>query len=158
MSTRGLLTLGCAALPVANASAQAPADTAVVVASGAITWQPAPPVLEPGAQAANLAGDPSQPGLIALRVRVPDQYRIAPHRHSVAEHVTVLSGTLCFALGAQATPDQARCVGAGGFARIPAHTAHSVWALGPTEYQIQAVAPFDMTYLNPGADPSRRRP
>lgn len=116
-----------------------------------IAWQPAPPVLEPGAQAAILAGNPGQPGPVTLRVRVPDKYRIAAHRHPVDEQVTVLAGTLCLTIG-----DQTTCLGPGGFALIPAHAPHSVTISGATEYQIHVVGQFDMIYLNAADDPSKR--
>jgi quercetin dioxygenase-like cupin family protein len=134
---------------------QAPAPT--VLRAADINWQPAPPVLEPGAQAAVLAGNPGQVGAVALRVRVPDKYRIAPHRHDVDEQVTVLSGTLCLAIGEQLTSGSSTCVGAGGFALIPANTPHAVTASGATVYQIHVVGPFTMTYVNPADDPSQRR-
>lgn len=131
--------------------AQAP----TVIRPADIAWQAAPPVLEPGAQAAILSGNPGQPGPLTLRVRVPDKYRIAPHRHPVDEHVTVLSGTMCLTIGDQSTAEP-KCLGAGGFAVIPANAPHSVTMSGPTEYQIHAVGVFGMTYLNFADDPSQR--
>ena len=130
--------------------AQAPAPT--VVGPADIAWQPAPPVLEPGAQAAILSGNPGQPGAVVLRVRVPDKYRIAPHRHPTDEYVTVLSGSMCLTIGAAAP----RCLGAGGFAAIPANAPHSVTFSGTTEYQINVAGPFPMVYVNSGDDPSQR--
>ena len=155
MRTYLLFTCVMLFAPAAKALAQSTAH--IVLRPGEIVWQPAPPVLEPGAEAAVLAGNPAQPGFVTLRVRVPDKYHIAPHRHSVDEYVTVLSGNLCFAIGEQVASGQSSCVGAGGFALIPAGVAHSVRASGATQYQIQVVAPFEMTYLNPADDPSQRR-
>ena len=129
------------------------AQTPTVVRPADIAWQPAPPVLEPGAQAAILSGNPGQPGPLTIRVRVPDKYRIARHRHPVDEHVTILSGTMCLTIGDQSTPT---CLGPGGFAVIPANTPHSVTISGPTEYQIHVVGPFEMIYMNAADDPSKR--
>ena len=155
MRTCLLLTLAILAMSAARAVGQTPAH--VVVRPADIVWGPAPPVLEPGAEAAVLAGNPAQPGLLTIRVRVPDKYRIAPHRHSVDEYVTVLSGMLCLAIGEPIVAGRGSCVGAGGFVVIPASVAHAVWTSGATEYQIQTAGPFDMTYLNAADDPSQRR-
>lgn len=149
------LLVVAALVPATTLLAQAPAPT--VLRAADIIWQPAPPVLEPGAKAAILAGNPGQPGAVTIRVRVPDKYRIAPHRHDVDEQVTVLSGTLCLAIGEQLTSGRSTCVGAGGFALIPANAPHAVTVTGATEYQIHVVGPFGMTYLNPADDPSQRR-
>ncbi|HXF95247.1 MAG TPA: cupin domain-containing protein [Gemmatimonadales bacterium] len=154
MRTLPLLAAAAAALTLPEAQAQRPAPA--VLRPGDLVWQPAPPVLEPGAQAAILAGHPGQPGPVTIRIRVPDQYRIAPHRHSGDEFVTVLSGSLCFAIGEPAAPAPETCLGPGGFAAIPAGTPHAVRASGATEYQIQALGPFEMSYLDPADDPSRR--
>src|SRR6266852_4799154 len=59
-----------------------------------IQWGAPPPFLEPGAQFAVLEGDPAQAGLYTIRAKLPDGYKIKPHWHPTAEHVTVLSGTL----------------------------------------------------------------
>jgi quercetin dioxygenase-like cupin family protein len=155
MRTYLVLTVAMLFVPAAKTLAQRSAR--IVLRPGDFVWQPAPPVLEPGAEAAILAGNPAQPGVVTIRVRVPDKYRIAPHWHSVDEYVTVMSGNLCFVIGEQGGSGQASCLGAGGFALIPAKAAHSVCASGATEYQIQAVAPFEMTYLNAADDPSQRR-
>src|ERR1041385_378441 len=113
MGTRCLLlALASALAPVAFALAQGGVGPPTVVRPGEIVWQPGPPTMEPGAQGAVLAGNPSQPGLFTLRVRLPARYRIAPHRHSVDERLTVLSGTLCFAPASRASvmPDTL-CIG-----------------------------------------------
>ena len=159
MGTRCLLVaLASALAPVAIALAQGGAGRPTVIRPAEIVCQPGPPTMEPGAQGAVLAGNPSQPGPFTLRVRLPARYRIAPHRHPVDERLTVLSGTLCFAAvgPASITPDTL-CIGPGTFRLMPANVVHSEWAPGPVEYQIEALGPFDLTYVNPGDDPRARR-
>src|SRR5436309_10980586 len=98
MGTRCLLlALASVFAPVAIALAQGGAGPPTDIRPADIVWQPGPPTLEPGAQGAVLAGNPSQPGPFTLRVRLPARYRIASHTHPVDERLTVLSGTLCFA-------------------------------------------------------------
>jgi len=40
---------------------------------------------------------------------------------------------------------------------MPANVVHSDWALGPVEYQIEALGPFDLIYVDPADDPRHRR-
>ena len=141
------------------AAAQTPTDRPLIIHAANIQWTPAPPVLEQGAMAALLAGDPGQPAPFTLRVRLPANYRIALHRHSIAERVTVLSGTLCFATrDAASQSSDSTCLGPGAFRVMPANMLHTDWTTGPVEYQIEAIGPFDMHYLNPQDDPTRRVP
>src|SRR3954467_7818190 len=61
----------------------------VVVKPDQVKWGPAPPALPPGAQAAVLAGDPHQKGAACtVRLKLPDGYKVPPHRHPVDENVT----------------------------------------------------------------------
>src|SRR6266699_692140 len=75
------------------------APNLMVTTPGAMKWGDAPPFLEKGAQAAVLQGDPSKAGYFALRLRLPDRYRIAPHWHPTEERLTVISGTFHLAMG-----------------------------------------------------------
>jgi len=159
MGTRYLLvTVALALVPVAIVLGQGGPDAPTVFRPADIVWQPGPPSLEPGAQGAVLAGNPSQPGPFTLRVRLPARYHIASHTHPVDERLTVLSGTLCFAAASRGkvAPDTL-CLGPGTFRLMPANVAHSDWTQGPVEYQIEAVGPFDLTYVNPRDDPRARR-
>jgi len=153
-----ILALVWALAPIEIARAQGIATVPTVIRPTNIVWQPGPPTLEPGSQGAVLAGNPSQPGPFTLRVRLPAKYRIAPHRHPVEERLTVLSGTLCFAAttATNVAPDTA-CIGPGTFRLMPANVVHSDWAPVAVEYQIEALGPFDLTYVNPSDDPRLRR-
>src|SRR6266704_7081470 len=153
-----ILALVWALAPSEIARAQGIATVPTVIRPTNIVWQPGPPTLEPGSQGAVLAGNPSQPGPFTLRVRLPARYRIASHTHPVDERLTVLSGTLCFAAAGRAkvAPDTL-CLGPGTFRLMPANVVHSDWTQGPVEYQIEALGPFDLTYVNPRDDPRARR-
>ena len=152
-----LLALASALAPVGIVLAQG-VSAPTVIRPADIVWQPGPPNLEPGSQGAVLAGNPSQAGPFTLRVRLPARYRIAPHRHSVNERLTVLSGTLCFAIaGPTNVARDTSCIGPGTFRLMPANVVHSDWAPVPVEYQIEALGPFDLTYVNPGDDPRQRK-
>src|SRR6266540_3280773 len=76
----------------------------VVVPPDKVQWGPAPPFLPPGAQIAVLEGNPAEKGSVTLRLKFPANYVIPAHWHTMAERVTVLSGT--FNIGAADTVDR----------------------------------------------------
>ena len=120
----------------------------------ALKWGAAPPVFEPGAQMAVLQGDPSKAGEeFTVRLRVPNGYRIAPHTHPTAEHITVIEGT--FLVGMGSTLDRAKMTALprGGFVSAPAQHPHYAMARGETVVQVHAIGPFALTYVNPADAP-----
>jgi quercetin dioxygenase-like cupin family protein len=78
------------------------AEEPTVVGSPAeIKWVAAPPAagLPEGAEVAFLYGNPGKEGPFVIRVKYPAGYKMAAHVHTADYNVTVLSGTLYFALG-----------------------------------------------------------
>src|SRR5947209_5293152 len=67
-----------------------------------IKWGDAPPNLTKGAKLAVLQGDPSKPGPFTMRLSMPAGYKVAPHWHTQAENVTVISGTFMVGMGDKA--------------------------------------------------------
>jgi quercetin dioxygenase-like cupin family protein len=146
-ATAAALTMGGVAL------AQGGGHT--VITSEQLNWQPAPPALPPGAEIAVMRGDPTAAiGTFAMRLRVPAGYAVAPHWHPTDENLTVVSGTMVHALGQTADRAQATELGVGSYVFLPAKEPHYVWA-GDQGFvlDIQAAAPFDLTYVNPDDDP-----
>src|ERR1700754_2958818 len=80
-------------LLVLAASAGAEGGRATFVEASAVKYGEAPPVLPKGAQLAVLQGDPGKAGPFVMRLKVPANYRVAPHSHSKDENLTVISGT-----------------------------------------------------------------
>jgi ketosteroid isomerase-like protein/quercetin dioxygenase-like cupin family protein len=140
-----------------NADAALPDSSQHVMVDpkAAITWQDPPPGLPPGAKVAGLSGDPSQPGQFVLRAQLPAGYKVAPHWHATAEHLTVLSGTLAVGMGD--TFDQAAMqnMPAGGYVALPAEMRHSVLAKTATTIQVHGRGPFAITYVDPADDPRK---
>ena len=60
-----------------------------------LKWGDAPP----GAKLAVLAGDPNKKGLFTVRLQTPAGYKVPPHTHPTAEHITVISGTFNIGTG-----------------------------------------------------------
>ena len=115
------------------------------------------PAFPKGAQTVVLQGDPKQPGLLVLRVKFPPNYVVPPHTHPGLETVTILSGSMGSGMGEKADLTKGKMLKAGSMLALPAKHAHYVWT-GDEEtiIQVAAIAPFDLTYINPADDPRKK--
>jgi quercetin dioxygenase-like cupin family protein len=127
---------------------------AVIVTPDKIQWGPAPPVFQPGAQFAVLAGNPGKAGPFIIRLKVPDGYKIMPHWHPTTENVTVISGEFRAAMGDKFDESSMATLPAGSVAVMPPHHNHYAMAKGETVVQVHGMGPFKLTYVNPADDPS----
>ena len=130
--------------------------TPLMVAPADLKWVDAPPSLPPGAKIAVIHGDPSKAGLYAIRLKVPADYKILPHRHPVDGHATVLSGTLYFGLGEKFDAEKGKAFPAGSFIIVPAETPHFAWTKEETVLQEYAIGPTATVYVNPADDPRKK--
>jgi quercetin dioxygenase-like cupin family protein len=137
------------------AKAKAAGPAPVVVTPDKIQWGPAPPVFQPGAQFAVLAGSPGKPGPFTVRLKFPDGYRVMPHWHPTEEHLTVLSGEFHVGMGNKFDESSMLTLPAGSLAVVPPHHNHYAMAKGETEVQVSSTGPFKLIYVNPADDPSR---
>jgi ketosteroid isomerase-like protein len=119
----------------------------------ALTWVDAPPGLPPGGKMAVLYGNPTQPGPYVLRAQLPAGYKVPPHWHPTAEHLTILSGTLSVGMGETADAGAMKDFGANGYVVMPAEMRHYVTAKTATTFQIHGNGPFAINYVNPADDP-----
>jgi quercetin dioxygenase-like cupin family protein len=93
-----------------------------------LNWSACPPlVFAPGCQLAVLRGDPAQPNADVL-LRVPGGYRIAPHTHTSAERMILLSGQL----EVQYAGNPAVTLEVGDYAYGPPGLAHQAKCLDTT--------------------------
>lgn len=129
--------------------------TACARMTPAIAWQSAgqwadfnPPGFPPGARISILSGDPTQAGPFVVRIALPDGYAIPPHWHPTIENVTVLQGTVLFAMGERADRSQTRPFRTGAFAAIPARQPHYAWMEGATILQVHGEGPFQLHLVN----------
>jgi mannose-6-phosphate isomerase-like protein (cupin superfamily) len=137
------------------ATAKAAGPAPVVVTPDKIQWGPAPPVFQPGAQFAVLAGNPGKPGPFTVRLKFPDGYRVMPHWHPTEEHLTVLSGEFHVGMGNKFDESSMLTLPAGSLAVVPLHHNHYAMAKGETEVQVSSTGPFKLIYVNPADDPSK---
>lgn len=135
------------------AHAEGPMAVHVLVTPQELMWGPGPTSLPSGAQAAVLEGDPKQAGLFTMRIRLPANYRIAPHWHPADEHVTVISGTFNMGMGDEFDEAKGTTLPAGSFAVMPATMHHFAWTSEETIVQLHGMGPWQINYLNPTDDP-----
>jgi quercetin dioxygenase-like cupin family protein len=129
----------------------------VVVSPDAIEWGPASPKLPPGARVAVLAGNPSVPGEpYVFRVKLPDAFSVPPHWHPMDENVTVLQGVMTLGFGERFDEAALRELPAGSYATLPKEQPHFNRMKGETILQFHGIGPYDIVYVSPGDDPSRR--
>ena len=118
-----------------------------------LKWGDVPPGLPPGGKMAVLSGDPTKKGLFTVRLQTPAGYKVPPHSHPTAEHITVISGTFNVASGDKFDESAGKELGAGGFVVLPAGMNHYGWSTGEVIIQIHGKGPFQIKYVNPADDP-----
>jgi quercetin dioxygenase-like cupin family protein len=121
-----------------------------------IQWGDGPARLPSNVKVARLQGSPDQPGLFAVRLKLPAGYKLGAHWHPRDEIVTVLSGTVYFGTGERFNPAQAKAYPAGSFVVLPANVPHFTWTKGEAVIQAHGIGPLDFTYVNPADDPRRQ--
>ncbi len=131
------------------------AQSHLVVPPNGIQWGPAPPVLPAGAQLAVLEGNPSEKGAVTMRLKLPANYDLPAHWHSMTERVTVLSGTFHVGMGDRLDRHAGQTLQSGGFVSLPATMHHFAWTTAPTIVQINLEGPFDIFYVNPADNPQK---
>ena len=129
------------------------AKKAVTISAADVQWGPAPDALPKGAQIAVMHGDPFKKNLFALRLKMPDGYRIPAHWHTQDEELTILSGTFQLAMGDDNSDVHA--LDAGAYHFLPGKMHHSATAKGDVVLELHGMGPFDIHYVNPAEDPMK---
>ncbi|HXH04768.1 MAG TPA: cupin domain-containing protein [Candidatus Competibacteraceae bacterium] len=149
------LALG-ALITTSALSAEPAAEGHISIVPSEIKWNDAPSI-GPGAKLAVLEGDLKQAAPFTFRVKLPPNFKIAPHTHPLLERVTVLSGTFHLGIGEKFDPDKARIYPPGGVTMIPAGMPMFAYTTSEeTIIQIHGTGPWDIGYLNPADDPRKK--
>ena len=130
-------------------------STHVAITADEVKWGPPPPSLSKGAQFAVVSGDPGKAGPFVIRLKLPAGYKVAPHWHPTDEHVTVLAGTIAFAMGEKFDEAAMKEMPAGSYAMMPAEMRHFAMAKTSVTLQVHGMGPFVLNYVNPADDPSK---
>jgi quercetin dioxygenase-like cupin family protein len=132
-------------------------DVFRAILSEDIDWKPFA-AFPPSARLAVIVGQPSEPGLYTMRVRVPHGVKLMPHRHPEDRVYTVISGVFYIGLGDQFDPDKLRAYPPGSVLFLPGNTSHFHWAKS-SEYvtQVTANGPLGLEYVSAKDDPRNNK-
>jgi hypothetical protein len=128
-----------------------------LVPADKVQWGAAPPILPAGAQLAVLEGNPAEKGAVVLRLKMPANYKIPAHWHTMDERVTVLSGTFNVGMGDKLSTQASQPLTSGGFVSLPAKMHHFAWTSAPTVVQLNLEGPFDLFYVDPNDNPQKAK-
>jgi hypothetical protein len=157
ITCRSIAQIALLAVGPAIAIAPALAQSAhIVIPVDKVQWMPAPPVLPPGAQLAVLEGNPAEKGALTLRLKLPANYEIPAHWHSMTERLTVLSGSFHVGMGDKLDRRTSQMLAPGGYVTLPAKMHHFAWTSAPTIVQLNLEGPFDIFYINPADNPQQQ--
>jgi quercetin dioxygenase-like cupin family protein len=118
-----------------------------------IDWKPFP-AFPPSVRLAVVVGEPSEPVPYVVRVKVPRDVRLMPHRHPEDRVYTVMSGVFYIGLGDQFDPDKLRAYPSGSVVVLPGNTSHFHWAKdGEYVTQVTAIGPLGIAYVDARDDP-----
>ena len=156
ITCRSLVRIAILALGPVVVIAPALAQSAhIVVPADKVQWSPAPPVLPAGAQLSVLEGNPAEKGALTLRLKLPANYEIPAHWHSMTERVTVLSGSFHIGMGDRLDRKTSQTLAPGGYVTLPAKMHHFAWTSAATIVQLNLEGPFDIFYVNPADNPQK---
>ena len=118
-----------------------------------IEWKPFA-AFPPSVRLGIVVGQPSEPGLYTIRVRVPGGVKLMPHKHPEDRIYTVMSGVFYIGVGERFDGDSVEAFPPGSVIVLPGDTWHFHWAKsGEYITQIVALGPLGLEYLDPDDDP-----
>jgi hypothetical protein len=140
--------------PAAWSQAAAHPHGMVLAKPDELKWVEVPSL--PGAKVAVITGPMNQAVPFTIRIRFPDNYKVAPHWHPAIEHVTVLSGVFKVGHGEKFDESKLTALTAGSMAIMQPRTPHFVLTQGETIVQLHGVGPWGVHYVNPDDDPTKK--
>ena len=118
-----------------------------------IDWKPFP-AFPAGARLAIMVGHPAEPGPYVVRVKLPGDAKLMPHKHPEDRVYTVISGIFYIGLGDQFDAERLEAYPPGSVIVLPGNTSHFHWAKsGEYVTQVTAIGPLGLEYVNSKDDP-----
>jgi quercetin dioxygenase-like cupin family protein len=122
-----------------------------------VRWKPFAS-FPPEVRLAVLVGDPQQPGPYVIRVKVPMDVRLMPHRHPEDRIYTVISGVFYIGLGETFDESRLQAFPPGSVVVLPGGQPHFHSAKsGEYITQVSAIGPLGLAYINADDDPRNHR-
>ena len=141
-----------AAAPLVMAATPYHGEGHMMVTPSELEWGPVGS-MAPGAEITVIEGDLSKEEPFTMRLRLPADYVVSPHRHPAYERVTVLSGTFHFAHGEEVERDKAQALTAGSVAIMSPGDPMFGFTEEETVIQLHGTGPWGIEYVNPDDDP-----
>jgi mannose-6-phosphate isomerase-like protein (cupin superfamily) len=116
-----------------------------VFLTSSLNWQQIPG-MPPGAKVAIIDGNPYGQDSFVVRVKIPANYSMPMHSHSIDEYYTVLSGTYYLGIGNKVDRENSLILSSGSFIKIPALLTHYGWTKEETIIQIHGIGPHGLEY------------
>ena len=136
-------------------SAARPVFTAIL--SEDVNWKPFP-AFPPSVRLGVVVGQPSEAGPYTIRVKVPHDVKLMPHRHPEDRVYTVISGVFYIGLGDKFDAAKLQAYPPGAVVVLPGNTSHFHWAKsGEYVTQVSAIGPLGLEYVNPSDDPRNEK-
>lgn len=148
------LLAALAATPVAMAATPYKGEGHTMVKPSELEWGPVGS-MAPGAEISIIEGDLSKEEPFTMRLRLPEDYVIAPHKHPAYERVTVLSGTFHFAHGKEVERDKATALPEGSVAIMSPGDPMFGFTEEEVVIQLHGTGPWGIEYLDPEDDPRK---
>jgi len=137
-----LKSLGILAVLTASLSAQSSAPPFVRVTPDELKWTKS----ANGVETAVVIGDPSKPGLYAIRLKFPSGLKLQPHFHPEPRIAVVLTGSMYFGLGETFDEKVLKAMPTGSSWIEPPGTAHFAFAKdGDVVLQVTGIGPTGTT-------------
>ena len=116
------------------------------------------PALPSGGQSAVIYGHPTQAGSTYItRVKLPADFKVAPHSHPDDMVYTVLSGTFYIGFGDTFDEAKLKAFPVGSVFVVPAKTSHFHWMRsGESMVQINGTGPSGFAYVDNAEDPRKK--
>lgn len=128
-----------------------------VIRADEVVWKTFDP-FPAGAQLAVLIGDPAKAAPFVIRVRVPANVRLMPHRHGEDRIYTVISGVFYIGVGEVFDESKLTAHAPGTVVILPSGTPHFHWARsGEYIAQVSAIGPLAFEYVDSADDPRTAR-
>ena len=104
-------------------------------------------------------GDTSKSAPYVVRVKVPADVKLMPHRHHEDRVYTVMSGVFYIGVGEQFDDEKLEAYAPGAVIVLPGGTPHFHWAKsGEYVTQVTAIGPISLDYVDPADDPRASGP
>jgi hypothetical protein len=122
-----------------------------------IDWQPFA-ALPSSVRLAVVTGQPTKSGPYTIRVKVPRDVKLMPHRHFEDRVYTIISGVFYIGSGDEFDADKLEAYPPGAVIILPGNTSHFHHAKsGEYVAQVTGIGPLGFEYVNSSDDPRNEK-